>query len=136
MKTWTSSLSSCSSFSHISALTYLNRMMKSQGYWIYYFWRCCLAAPSCPTLCNPVDCSMSGFPALHHLPELAQTYVHWVDDAIQPSHPLSSILLLPSIFPSIRVFSNESALCIMWPKYWSFSVNIRPSNEHWLQEKP
>ena len=50
--------------------------------------------------------------------------------AIQPSHPLSSLLLLPSIFPSIRVFSNESALCIRWPKYWSFSFNISPSNEH------
>ena len=52
-----------------------------------------------------------------------------VSDAIQPSHPLLS-LLLPSIFPSIRVFSNESALCIRWPKYWSSSFNISPSNEH------
>ena len=55
-----------------------------------------------------MDCSMTGFPVLHHLSELAQTYVHWVSDAIQPSHPLLS----PSVFPSIRVFSNESALCI------------------------
>ena len=61
---------------------------------------------------------------------VAQTDVHWVSDANQPSHPLSSPLLLPSIFPSIRVFSNESALCMRWPKYWSFSFNISPSNEH------
>ena len=49
-----------------------------------------LVAQSCPTLCGPMDCSMPGFPVLHHLPELAQTHVHWVGDAIQPSHPLSS----------------------------------------------
>ena len=61
-------------------------------------------------------------------PEFTQTHVHWVGDAIQPSHPLSLLLLLPSIFPSIRVFSNESALHIRWLKYWSF--NISPSNEH------
>ena len=60
-------------------------------------------------------------------PESIQTHVHRVGDAIQPSHPL---LLLPSIFPSIRVFSNESALCIRWPKYWSFSFNISPTNEY------
>ena len=53
-----------------------------------------------------------------------------VSDAIRPSHPLSSLILLPSIFPSIRVFSNESALHIRWPKYWSFSFNISPSKEH------
>ena len=63
-------------------------------------------------------------------PELTQTHVHLVGDAIQPSHPLSSPLLLPSIFPSIRVFSNESALLIRWQKYWSFSFSISPSNEH------
>ena len=56
--------------------------------------------------------------------------VHWVGDAIQPSHPLSSRLLLPPVSPSIRVFSNESALCIRWPKYWNFSFSISPSNKH------
>ena len=71
-----------------------------------------------------------GFPIHHQLPELAQTYVHRVSDAIQSSHPLSSLLLLPSISPSIRVFSSESVLHIKWPKYWSFSFNISPSNEH------
>ena len=82
---------------------------------------------SCPTLCNPMDCSTPGFPVHHQLQELAQTHVHWVGDATQPSHPL---LLLPSIFPRIRVFSNESALHIRCPKYWSFSFSISPSNEY------
>ena len=69
--------------------------------------------------------------SLHHqLPELAQTHVHGVSDAIQPSHPLSPLLLLPSIFPSNRIFSNESVLHIRWPKYWSFSFSICPSNEY------
>ena len=86
---------------------------------------------SFPTLCDLVDCSMPGLPVHHQLPEFTQSHVHWVSDAIQPSHPLLSPLLLPSsIFPSIRVCSNESALCIRWPKYWSFSFNISPSNEH------
>ena len=49
---------------------------------------CCLVAQSCPTLCNPMDCSTPGFPVLHHLPEIAQTHVHWDSDSIQPSHPL------------------------------------------------
>ena len=77
-----------------------------------------------------MDCSMPGLPVLHYLLELAQTHVHWVGDAIQPSHPLSPLLLLPLIFPGIRVFSNESALLIRWPKYWSFSFSISPSNEY------
>ena len=141
---------------------------------------CCYSVTqSCSTLCNPMDCSRRGFLVLHHLPELAQTHVHWVRDAIQPPSPLTSPLLLPSIFlssahfshsvmsgflypnglqharpslsitrvhsnscpsnhlilcsplllppsifPSIRVFSNESALCIRWPKYWSFKGSV------------
>ena len=74
--------------------------------------------------------STPGLPVHHQLPESTKTQVHWVSDAIQPSHPLSPLLLLPSIFPSIRVFSNESALCIRWPKFWSFSFNISPTNVH------
>ena len=73
---------------------------------------------------------MPGLPVHHHLPELTQTHVHQDSDAIQPSHPLSSLLLLPPIPPSIRVFSSESALRIRWPMYWSFSLNISPSSEH------
>ena len=83
----------------------------------------------CPTLCDPMDCSTPGFPLHHQLPELAQTHVHPVGDAIQLSHPLSS----PSP-PAFNLFqhqglSNESVLRIMWPKYWSFSFGISPSNE-------
>ena len=68
-------------------------------------------------------------PVHHHLPEFTQTHVHRVSDAIQPSHPLSSPSLLPPIPPSIRVFSNESTICMRWPKYWSFSFTIIPSKE-------
>jgi len=87
-------------------------------------------AQLCPILCDPMDCSKPGFPVHHQLPEPTQIHVHRVNDAIQPSHPLSTLLLLPSIFPSIRVFSNESVLHIRWPKYWSFSFSINPSNEY------
>ena len=75
-----------------------------------------------------MDCKIPGFPVFHYLLEFAQTHVHWVDDAIQPSHLLLPLLLLPSVFPSIKVFSNESALHIRWPKYWSFSISH--SNEY------
>ena len=77
-----------------------------------------------------MECSMPGFPVHHQLLELAQTYVHRVSDAIQPSHPL-----LPPSPPAPNPsqhqgFSNESTLCMRWPKYWSFSFSISPSNEH------
>ena len=83
-----------------------------------------LAAQSCLTLCDPMDCSMPGFPVHHRLLEPPQTHVHGVGAAIQPSHPL---LLLPIVH---QVFSSESVLCIKWPKYWSFSFSICPSNEY------
>ena len=89
---------------------------------------CCSVPQSYPNLCDLMDCSTPGFPVHHHLPELAQTHVHWV---VMPSshlilcHPL---VLLPSIFPSSSVFSNKLALCIKWSKYWSFSFSISPSN--------
>ena len=86
---------------------------------------CCSVVKSFLTLCSPMDCSTPGFSVLHYLLEFAQTQVHWVSDAIQPSHPL---LLLPSIFPSIRVFPKELVLCVRWPKYWSFSIS--PSKEY------
>ena len=90
----------------------------------------CIVVQSCPTLYNPINYSTPGLPVLHYVPEFAQTHVHLISDAIQPSYPLLPPSPLPSIFPSIRVFSNESALCIRWPKYWNFSFNISPSNEH------
>ena len=78
-----------------------------------------------------MDCTTPAFPVHHQLLEPTQTHVHCVSDAIQPSHPLSSPILLPSIFPSIRVFSSELVLRIRYPKYWSFfSFNISPTNEH------
>ena len=94
-------------------------------------------AQSCPTLCDPMNCSTPGLPVHHQLPECTQTHIHKVSDAIQPSHPLPSshlilchpLLLLPPIPPSIRVFSNESTLHRRWPKYWSFSFSISPSKE-------
>ena len=79
---------------------------------------------------NPMDCSTPGVLVLHHLPELAQTHVCQVGDTIQLSHPLLSLFLPHSVFPSIRVFANESALLITWPKYQNFNFNISPSSKH------
>ena len=86
-------------------------------------------AQTCVTLCDLMNRSTPGLPVHHQLPEYTQTHVHRVSDAIQPSHPGSSPLLLPPIPPSIRVFSNESTLCMRWPKYWSFSFSIIASKE-------
>ena len=79
---------------------------------------------SCLTLCDPMHCSMPGLPVQlqHQLPEFTETSNHLI--------LFCPLLLLPSIFPSNRVFSNESVLCIRWPKYWSFSLRISPSKEH------
>ena len=82
---------------------------------------------SCLTLCDPMNHSTPGLPVHHHLPEFTQIHIHRVCDAIQPSHPGSSLLLLPPIPPSIRLFSNESTPRMRWPKYWSFSFSIIPS---------
>ena len=86
-------------------------------------------AQPCLTFCNPTNHSTPGLPVHHQLLEFTQTHVHWVSDAIQPSHPLLSLLLLPPIPLSIRVFSSESTLCMRWAKYWSFSLSIIPSKE-------
>ena len=89
-----------------------------------------LVAQLCLTLCDPMNHSTPGLPIHHQLLESTQTHVHWVGDAIQPFILCRPLLLLPSIPPSIRVFSNESALRSRWLKYWSCSFNIRPTNEH------
>ena len=81
-------------------------------------------------LCDPMDCSMPDSLVLHYLPEFAQIQVHWVGGVIEPFILCCSLLLLPSVFPSIRVFSNESTLPIRWPKNWSFSFSISPSHEY------
>ena len=87
-------------------------------------------AQSCPTHCDPMDHSPPGFPVLHHLPELAQTLP--IESVMRSNYLILChlLLILPSIFPSIRVFSNESILHIRWSKYWSFSFSISPSNEY------
>ena len=88
-------------------------------------------AQSCPTLWDPMNRSTPGLPVHHQLLESTQTHVI-IESMMPSSHPIlcRPLLLLPSIFPSVRVFSSESALRIRWPKYWSFSFNISPSNEH------
>ena len=92
---------------------------------------CCFSVTrSCPTLCNPRDCNTSGSSVLHYLPEFLK---FMSIESVMPSNHLilcHPLLLLPSIFPSIRVFSNESVLRIKWPKYWSFSFSISPSSEY------
>ena len=91
----------------------------------------CLFAQSCLNLCDPMDCRTPGFPVLHQLLELAQTQVHRVSDAIRPSHPLSSPS--PPAFNLSQhqgLISNESAICMRWPRYWSFSFSISPSGEY------
>ena len=91
---------------------------------------CCSVTQLCPTLCDPMDCSTPGFPVLHCLPE----FVHLMSvESMMPSNHLvlrHPLLLLPSIFPSIRVFSNESTLRIRWPNYWNFNFSISPSKEY------
>ena len=92
---------------------------------------CCSVAQSYLTLCNPMDCSTPCFPVYHHFPEFTQTQVNWGKwchpTTSSSCHPLH---LLPSIFPSIRVFFSELALHISWPKFWSFSFSINPSHEY------
>ena len=87
-------------------------------------------SPSHVWLCDFMDCSRPGFCVLYYLPFFSQIHVHWVDGAIQPSHSLSPPSPPALSLPSIRVFFSESALCIRWPKYWSFSFIINPANEY------
>ena len=107
----------------------LFKVLKTQVHLIFIaiLWRCCcLVAKSCPALWDSMDCSMSGFPVLHCLPEFAQIHVHWVGDAIQPSHPLSS--------PSATFKLSQHHGLFKWGssshQYWSFSFSISPSNEY------
>ena len=92
--------------------------------------QCSSVAQSCLALCNPMNSSTPGFPVHHQLPESSQSHVHRVSEPSSHLILCLALLLLPSIFPSIRVFSKESALHIRWPEYWSFSFSISPSNEH------
>ena len=98
-------------------------------FWLLFPYEFSSVAQSCPALCDPMDCSMPGFSVYHQLPELAQTHVHRVSDAIQPSQPLSS----PSP-PAFNLAQHQGlfqwVLQMRWPKYWSFSFSISPSNEY------
>ena len=91
---------------------------------------CCSVTRSCPTLCDSLDCSTPGFPVYHHYQILIKFMS--IELAMPSNHLIfcHSVLLLPSVFPSIRVFSSELVLLISWPKYWSFSFSISPSNEY------
>ena len=96
---------------------------------VVFAWCCCSVYTQRWTLRDPMGCSTPGFLVRHDLPEFVQAHVHWVGDAIQPSHPLA-LFSCSSNFPSIRVFSSESALCNRWPKYLSFGFSISPSSEY------
>ena len=90
----------------------------------------CSVARLCLTVCNPMDCNMPGYPVHHQLPESTQTHVHWVGDAIQSSHPLSS----PSP-PALNLSQHQGLFqwvssLLRWPKDWSFSFSISPTNEY------
>ena len=93
-------------------------------------YQCSSVTQSCLTLCDPMDCSTPGLPVHHQLPEFIHAYVHWVSDAIQHLILCCPLLLPPSIFPSIRIFSKEWVVHIRWPKDWRFSLSISPSNEY------
>ena len=100
----------------LPTLTSANQLVKKD--YSPIFCCCCSVTKLCPTLCSPMNWNWPGFPVLHYLLEFTQIHVHWFDDAVQPSHlqfPAS-----PPAFSSIRDFSNESAIHIRWPKYWSF----------------
>ena len=92
--------------------------------------RCYIVAKSCPPLCNPMDCGTPCFPVLHYFTDLLK---FMSTESVMPSNHLilcRPLLLCPSIFPRIRVFSDELSLCIRWPNHWSFSFSIGPSNEY------
>ena len=96
----------------------------------FNLWTTREAPKSCPILYNPINWSTPGFPVLHGPPEFAQTHAHWISDAIQPSHPLSPPSPPALYLSQHQGLFNESALYIRWPKYWSFSLGISPSNEY------
>ena len=105
------------------------RWMGKEGV-VYTYSGMLSSVQSCPTLCDPMDCSTPGFPIHHHSRSLLKLMS---TESVMPSNHLilcHPLLLLSSIFPSIRVFSNKSVLCIRWPKYWSFSFDISPSNQY------
>ena len=108
----------------------LQRMYFKKHCIISCWWCYCSVAKLCPTVCDPMDCRMPSSSVFHYLLEFAK--IHSIRLVMLSNHLIlcCPFLLLPSFFPSIRVFFSESALCIKWPKYWSFSLSISPSNEY------
>ena len=123
---WREEMSAPEGSSSLLVATYFSEVTMSFQ-WIVSLC-CCSVAQLCLTLCNPMNCSMPGFSVSHYLPEFPQSHVHWVNDIIQPSHPLLSPSPPVLKLSSIRVFSSELALHIRWPKDWSFSIS--PSIEN------
>ena len=107
-----------------------NRNRRYLKRWQEYTVQFSSVTQSCPTFCNPMNRCTPGLPVHHQLPEFTQTHVHRVSDAISQLILCRPLLPLPPIPPSIRVFSNESTLCMRWPKYWSFSFSTILSKEH------
>ena len=99
-------------------------------YKIKFCFCCCSAPKSCLTLCDHMNCNMPGFPVLHCLPESAQIHVHWVSDSIQPPHPLPLSSPFAFNLSQHQGLFQWVALSIRWPKCWSFSFSISPSNEY------
>ena len=91
---------------------------------------CCSVAQLCPTLCDPMACSMPGLPGPHQLLEFAKVHAHCTSGAIQPSHPLKPSSPSALSLSQLRNFSNESSVRIKWPKSWNFSFSINPSSEY------
>ena len=118
------------SFENANKKQFFNCIKNCLLLWLWHSVQFSSVAQSCLTLWDPMNRSTPGLPVHHQLPEFTQTHAHWVGDAIQASHLCHPLLLLPPTTPSIRVFSNKSTLHMRWPKYWSFSFNISPSNEH------
>ena len=111
-------------FAHLNAQVYVYCNKITIMYSIIFKYICCCSvAQLCLTLCDPVDCSMTGFPVLHYLPEFAQTHVLWDSDAMQPSHPLSPPSSLALNLSYHQGFFQWVNLCFRKPKYWSFSIS-------------
>ena len=115
----------CINYTSIKLLTFFSRISE-----MIFQVELSSLAQSSQTLCNPMQHSMPGLPVHHQLPESTQTHVHWIGDAIQPSHPVIPFFSYFQSFPASGFFSNESTLHMRWPKYWSFSFRISPSSEY------
>ena len=116
------------SHSRVLSSNKVGRRLQRPQDWRQVWLPCHSVAKSCLTLCNPMNCSMPCFPVLHYLPEFAQLMS--IESVMPSNHLILCHPLLPSIFPSVSIFSNGSVLRIRWPEYWSFSFSINPYDEY------